>query len=503
MNDSTDSLDSVTRPAEYDARQKQALLLPAISAQKTIWAKPSLAEDPIGCKLLRQLIISTDPHVAALPNTAGWGKSVGVGRIVNGRTSTPVVIARPGRVPSLVSLKSNSAFPPPSPISFTSISAKNEDKRKLASASAMSRGRSADSTLSTTGSSVQNSPKKRSTMLAPITAAKSPSAIQGSITPPPGLSISGMVDITKALGTGALAESSDEPQEESLSAESEAGPSSSSPAPQTPARDTGTIPPSPLTGEPIFVHSPYEEPRIFSFPTSDPGFAFVLGIDDDEVQRRQAQAGGYQPSPFSKTLVGLAELGVLSPELPQFTGLQPNETPNFTGCFQPFDSCSDEDVRDVDASAQTSRPTGSMQQDGPRTTSRFEFARNISGSTSRGQSPFAMRRLVEDPSLPRDTWSFSGDATGSQSANDNRASGPAAQVLNFANGYSSTNENGWAGESGFMAPRQAGGFGRDERADLRRMEQGGSHGFSSRKGISAERVEFDPSASHSARPSND
>ncbi len=293
-----------------------------------------------------------------------------------------------------------------------------------------------------------------------------------------------------------LSHSYEEPQEEPLSAESEAGPSSGSPAPQTPARHSGTFLPPPLTAEPIFVHSPYEEPRIYPFPISDPGFAFVLGLDEDEVQRQQAQAGGYQPSPFSKTLVGLAELGVLSPEIPDFAVLQSGpQTSSFTGTFQPFDS-GEESLLDNAETAGPSRPKGAGQQDGPRTTSRFDFARNASPATSRNHSPFAsMRRPVEDPSLPRDPWAgrqhVPEEPLRPRGTGDSRTSGLGAQLASFVDGYGSTSDNGWAGESPFMAP-QSGGFARDERGDGRRMDHTAMQGFTSNKGMRVEREDFDP-----------
>jgi hypothetical protein len=185
----------------------------------------------------------------------------------------------------------------------------------------------------------------------------------------------------------------DEAMADSVSADSEAGPSSVSPAPQTPTVTDG--PPPPLTSEPYVIHSPYEEPRIFMFPASDPGFAFVLGLDDGEI-RRQAAEAGYQPSPFSKTLVDLAELGVLAPELPDLSSQGSLEVNTFSGTFQPFGSPDGDS--DLDFTSNEAGPSRVKMEDfqmeereGPRTTSRFDFARSGSSAASRGQSPFALR----------------------------------------------------------------------------------------------------------------
>ncbi len=495
----------MTRPTEYDARQKQAQLLPMVAAQKTAWSKPSQAEDPAGCEFSCVCCDSAYEPTAALPNSAGWGKSVGTGRIVNGRIvngriSTPVAISRPAKVTNLVPLKNNSAFPLPIPSPITPVSAKlDKEKRKSASAAAMARGRSSDSTQSTTGSSAQTSPKRIPVALPIVAAATIAPAFPPTITPPPELRATSISDTSKGLDLASLSQPSDEPREESVSADSEAGPSSASPPPRTPARHTHEVPPPPLTSEPIVVHSPYEEPRIFAFPTSDPGFAFVLGLDDSEIQRQQAQAGGYQPSPFSKTLVGLAELGVLSPELPDTIALQPSHaSPSFSSTFQPFDSDSeDETTGDVEVTAGPSRATGVTQQNVPRTSSRFDFARNTSFTASRGQSPFAsMRRHVEDPSLPRDPWSgrqpLPSDALRSQQSGENRRSAMGSQASSFGS-HGLGNENGWAVESPLMAQRQAGGFGRDERADGLRMEYGGMMGYTRGKGVRSDRDDFEPS----------
>lgn len=191
--------------------------------------------------------------------------------------------------------------------------------------------------------------------------------------------------------------------EESTSADSEAGPSSTSPTPQTPAQSTDTPLPAPLTSDPIFLHSPYEDPEIYNFPpTTDPDFEFVLA---HEVEQAQHGMTPFTPAPFSKTLVGLAELGVLSPDLPNLaTPSRSHRT--FSTNFQPFDLSAamlqdDGDApvagpsRSRDTQARHQRADDEMiEAEPPRTTSRFDFARQSTHtphSYSRGQSPFAMR----------------------------------------------------------------------------------------------------------------
>jgi CCR4-NOT transcription complex subunit 4 len=86
------------------------------------------------------------------------------------------------------------------------------------------------------------------------------------------------------------------------------------------------------------LHSPFEEPVIFPFPVTDPDFS--LSFETDRV---------FTPLPFDRVMVGLAEIGILLPDL------EPRKH-EWRDSFKPFD---------VD-----------MESDGPRTTSRFDFARS-------------------------------------------------------------------------------------------------------------------------------
>ena len=184
--------------------------------------------------------------------------------------------------------------------------------------------------------------------------------------------------------------------EESISADSEAGPSSASPTPQTPSVAADNILPAPLRSDPIVVHSPYDEPEIYMFPTSDPDFEFVLGLDTNEDYDYQAPNSPFTPTPFSKTLVGLAELGIWSPTLPV---VESSRQGMFRSTFQPFDMSNDTPTA-IAGPSRTRNQTPVQEEEEeeqPRTTSRFDFARQAQQpqspySTSRGQSPFALRR---------------------------------------------------------------------------------------------------------------
>jgi len=197
--------------------------------------------------------------------------------------------------------------------------------------------------------------------------------------------------------------------EETYSAESEAGPSSASPTPETPQPVEPSLP-APLRSDPIVVHSPYDEPEIYAFPVSDPDFEFVLAIENGDDST-------FTPTPFSKTLVGLAELGILSPELPDYAWSARSR--DFKSSFQPFDLHIPADNTPI---AGPSRPQPQQQpqyqpqqqqreeqmmssadqeeEDQPRIGSRFDFARPASHTPnphtlphSRGESPFALRRV--------------------------------------------------------------------------------------------------------------
>jgi CCR4-NOT transcription complex subunit 4 len=337
-----------------------------------------------------------------------------------------------------------------------------------------------------------------------VVATASALADSGPVGPPPGLSTAtgSAGEPSRPRQPPTPAQSNGEALADSTSTESEAGPSTASPAPRTPAR-LNDLPP-PLTSEPIILHSPYEEPRIAYFPASDPGFAFVLDIDDSELARHQAAAGGYQPSPFSKTLLGLAELGVLAPEIPQLSS-QPPGLHGFSGSFQPFDTTLDADqMNDGDGDA-ASDDREEEDLDGPRTTSRFEFARQ--GSMSRGQSPFAVRRSGEDPTGARSGWIGAMPGQAGQILGDGSGMS-AAQLGSFVGSYDSpTNEPSWPAESSYGASpsfsrhmqMQGQGQGQSQgqgqgqgQGHMRDEREGKMFGFSG-KGRVVDQDDFDPS----------
>jgi CCR4-NOT transcription complex subunit 4 len=110
------------------------------------------------------------------------------------------------------------------------------------------------------------------------------------------------------------------------------------------------------------IHSPYEEPRVLTFPASDPEFAFDIGYREADLGEHR-----FTPSPFDRVLLGLAELGILVTDKPRMVQ-------QWTGTFRPFDI---EPIAEAEP------------VDGPRTTSRFDFARSRAQSTEPDDRPFA------------------------------------------------------------------------------------------------------------------
>ncbi|OCF36503.1 CCR4-NOT transcription complex subunit 4 [Kwoniella heveanensis BCC8398] len=534
---------ALTRPAEYDARQKQTVAPPPLLSSKTAWPKPS-SEDVNGSS-------------SGLPSAASWGKNI----TVKTRAPAASAIARPTKIGgNLVPLgKNNAAFPLPSPAPTIPIIIKEKKEKRSA---ALARTKSTDSTQSGNTTSAHTSPKKKPITL-PMTPASTSTSTPDVVSsntkpastttapppPPPGLSatpqsVAALPSASSAApsdppapsapspparASAPVPESIDDSPDERFSADSDAGPSSSSPAPQTPARSTDDIPPAPLSSEPILIHSPYPEPVIFSFPAHDKDFAFVLGLDEKELQRRQEQAEGYEPSPFSKTLEELAELGVHAPELPDLFADSPVPS-GYHGLFRPFDL-----VDEVSPSTTDSTPGPSRSRDdhnAQRTESRFGFARPSSASTGtgvRGQSPFShLRRSIAEPPVNlRDGWYTRQQMSDEplqqqqqqqhqqhhlpqhqhQQNNDPRTAALAAQVASFVGSYDSsaaTDGGTWAGgESIYSASPshgrqlglqqqqygERGNAGGNERRLDHGLLQGG--GFM-QKALRSDRDEYDP-----------
>ena len=99
-------------------------------------------------------------------------------------------------------------------------------------------------------------------------------------------------------------------------------------------------------------------------------------------------------------------MGILAPELPDLLNYQGRES--FSGSFQPFDALEDDGNSEAGPSSgilrtPAKKPSAAIQEEedweieGPRTISRFDFARPSSRSTTgRGQSPFALTRNTQD-----------------------------------------------------------------------------------------------------------
>ncbi|WVQ71720.1 hypothetical protein IAR50_001261 [Cryptococcus sp. DSM 104548] len=434
-----------TRPTEYDARQKQASQstpsqsVPSLMS-KVAWPKPS-GEDSH----------SLSSAATGLPSAASWGKGIGAKVSSRSGASGPGAISRPTKINNVFPIKNNAAFPLPTPSPTIPIIIKEKKEKK---SSAMARARSTDSSAP---GSAQTSPKRKVPALTsskptavsiPTPASSKPSSAPAPAPAPP----------PRAPSPVFAPESPEEYADEHMSGDSDADPSSESPAPQTPARIAESIPPQPLSDEPFIIHSPYPEPVIFTFPAHDKDFAFVLGLDDGELQRVQAQAEGYEPSPFSKTLEGLAELGVHAPEVPElFTPLSPR-LDHYSGFFRPFEA-------DEDSPALSDSTPGPLQQlkddhNAQRTESRFGFARTASSIQT--QSPF--RRGASDANM-RDGWYRNDQQQQQQQPQpelNSHVSSLAAQLAGFGGSYDSASgasvsgvtDSAWTNDSAY-APSPA------------------------------------------------
>ncbi|KAL1406823.1 transcriptional repressor general negative regulator of transcription subunit 4 [Vanrija albida] len=377
---------ALTRPAEYDARQKQLQLQPPPLTQKSAWPKPSSTDDV---------------DSSALPRTANWGMKV-PGRSSAASPVAPVGSSRPTKIAStLIPLgRGSSAFPPPAPSPAPSAPTKKERKEK---ALGMVRGRSGSSSQGTSASAA--SPKKKSfsaaQLLTPAKAAApvsapsppaSPAATPAvtSPAPPPGLSAPpgiapppGLAPVVAATAAPALAQ---EPEPAP-----EAGPSTYA-SPPAPA-------PEPLAAE-YPIHSPYPDfDDVFLSPDGrDWGFEFSLGMDEADIQRKIDEShnlGGFEPSPFDPLYEELPKLGIPLVSLmaiPRYDRPGPHV---YTGPFSPFAPSSPEETSSMPTSSDEPSGTASSSSadadPAPRTASRFEFARRGSLASARGQSPFRSR----------------------------------------------------------------------------------------------------------------
>nr|ODN87984.1 CCR4-NOT transcription complex subunit 4 [Cryptococcus depauperatus CBS 7841] len=439
---------SFTKPLEYDARQRlhasiQPQPISPSPSSKVAWPKPS-GEDG-------------QPPMSAtgLPSAASWGK--GIGTKFPGRTS---VLPRAAKMNGLFPLTHNSAaFPLPTPSPTIPIIYKEKKEKK---SSVMARAKSTDSNQSATLSSSQTSPKRKNPTLSDVQPTASSMLVSSEATPhSSSASGAGTASLSAPMPVPASAIASDliEDSVNERSPGSDVGPSSDSPAPQTPARLTQETPPLPLSSEPIPIHSPYPEPVIFAFPQHDKNFAFVLDLGDGELQRHQVLAEGYEPSPFNKTLEGLAELGVHAPEVPElFVEPITPVVDHYSGFFRPFET-------DEGSPAVSDRQPGegeSLRQEedhnAQRTESRFNFARSNHQNNDRAASPLGLpRKGIEQGWYRQDPLP---SHSGGMSEMNVPSSSTVAQLGNqFGGGFDSTSSavgneigNGWTGnDSGSVA----------------------------------------------------
>lgn len=372
---------ALTRPAEYDARQKQSQLQPPPLTQKSAWPKPS----------------ADDVESSALPRTANWGvrpSPARPGSSQSGRGQSGAIGSqRPTKIQStLIPLggRSTSAFPPPAP---SPVLAKAEKKK----AQNMARGRSDGSSASAAVSSGQASPKKKPITVTFTSTVNLPSKTPATSTnPPPG--------ITPPPGLG-------EPPSPKEASPAPTTPPVVAPPHESPVQSTAPVPePQPEAGPSTYatspvkskqtlpteypIHSPYPDfDDVFMEPDAvKMGFSFSLAIDDDELQRLLAlshEVGGFEPNPFDPLFEELPKLGIPIASLMA----APRELGGtaYAGPFSPFAPSSPIETHSLPTSEEPSGAESSTSdaEPAPRTASRFDFARRASlASTGRGQSPF-------------------------------------------------------------------------------------------------------------------
>lgn len=355
----TDLITALTRPAEYDARQKQSQLQPPPFTQKSAWPKPS----------------AEDLDSPALPRTANWAvkPAAASGRPLSSGSSriAPVGTSRPTKLAStLVPLggsRSTSAFPPPAP----SPVAPPKEKKEKKHAQNMARARSETSSVaSLEPSSGHASPKKKSftSKAAPVVAVPPvvppPPVAPPGIAPPPGLSLASSTESKRKTSSTA-------PKEEERE-QPEAGPSR---------------PPTPPAETEYPIHSPYPDfDDVFTQPEArKQAFEFSLGLDENEQQRLLAlshQVGGFEPSAFDPLLEQLPKLGI---PLASLLAVRDESGPIiYSGPFAPFAPASPVETHSQPTSEEPEEPQPEDRDEpAQRTTSRFDFARRPSDSPFR------------------------------------------------------------------------------------------------------------------------
>lgn len=401
----TDLITALTRPAEYDARQKQSQIQPPPLSSKSAWPKPS--HDDVDAN-------------TALPRSASWGMRPSPARpgSATGRPS-PVGSSRPTKIQStLIPLgRSSAAFPPPAPSPAPPVHQKKEKKPQNMTRvrSEASSAGSAGAVGSITTGSAHNSPKKKpvTVNITPHQPATSSSSTSTPTTksapppppglaPPPGLGPS-TTEKTKTkkeptrTPTPPAAEEPTPPpavtpesdkEKEKKEVQPEAGPSSQ-PATKPTKKDTE-----------YQIHSPYPDfDDVFMEPNArDAGFSFSLGIDEDECKRLLALAhelGAFEPTEFDPLFEQLPKLGIPLTSLialPRFDAISVGA---YSGSFAPFAPSSPLETGSVPTSDEPSAEASSTSDadPAPRTASRFEFARrgSLASGSARSGSPFRGR----------------------------------------------------------------------------------------------------------------
>lgn len=408
----SDLITALTRPAEYDARQKQSQIQPPPLSSKSAWPKPS--HDDVDSN-------------TALPRSASWGMRPSPARpgSATGRPS-PVGSSRPTKIQStLIPLgRSSAAFPPPAPSPAPPVHQKKEKKPQNMTRvrSEASSAGSAAGAVSTNAGSAHNSPKKKpvtvnitphqpassSSTSTPTstttTTTKSAPPPPPGLAPPPGLGPSTTASTTSTTTTEKKSKRDRTPTPPAHAEKpSSKSTTTSATAPPEPEKKTSKSEPQPTTTQPeagpsspkkeketeYLIHSPYPDfDDVFTEPDArEAGFSFSLGIDEAECKRLLALAhelGAFEPTEFDPLFEELPKLGI---PLTSLIAVPRAENVGYNGSFAPFAPSSPIET------APSSDERADSEDPAPRTASRFEFARrgSLASGSARSGSPFRGR----------------------------------------------------------------------------------------------------------------
>ncbi|KAK4689748.1 CCR4-NOT transcription complex subunit 4, partial [Tremellales sp. Uapishka_1] len=421
---------ALTKPQEYDARQKQAQQAPPALTSKTAWPKPAAEE-------------VTD--ATALPRAAQWG--VRPVTRTSARAAAPIGSARP-KIGNLIPLgsKNNAAYPLPTPSPVAGMPPKVEkEKRKTPAATLMTRGRSGSSTQSTAASSAQTSPKKKVLVLG--SAGSTKTAPSSSSTPP----------ISSGSPRAAASEGIT-PVDEAATSQAVKGPAAIEipiPTPSMPEAGPSTIASLPETPRPVSQVDSYPQYPVFSaFPSyQDPyigtplenaPFEYPIKYTEQEIQRHLIAFGGEFP------FISYDERDSGIPRKLTYPSIPARPASPYTGSFQPFDGqLSPPASTSVAISSTTTndfRKEEESSANDPQK-SRFGFAK---GNSERGRSPYGSVREQS-----QNGWM--GRSQNYGSTENYPPQNPPVGSLG-----SSSTEAGWSNEPSYMASpsynRQQSGF---------------------------------------------